>query len=250
MTIENDYQRLYVLQDLDLRIKAIQERLQEIPQEISLLEDKVRQIEAKREELKKRLKEVKSKRRDRELYIEKLEEQMNHLKESAQQARSNREYSELLLRMEDVHNQIRKAEDVLLEYMEEEEKLQKKYKEEEQEFNAGIQKIRTQIQEKEKEQKQYEEELQGLQERRRREIDALSKETRKTYERIHKSRRGIALAEVSGDVCSMCHIRIRPAVLQQLIARADIVLCENCHRILIFRPEHETRVEGFAREVG
>ena len=54
----------------------------------------------------------------------------------------------------------------------------------------------------------------------------------KLYTRIYSSKYGIALSPVTDDFCSMCHMRIRPQMLNELKEGNKIILCENCGRIL------------------
>ncbi len=52
------------------------------------------------------------------------------------------------------------------------------------------------------------------------------------YHRIQQKKGGVALSEVTDDFCSLCQMRVRPQLLDELIARKSIVLCEACGRIL------------------
>ena len=52
------------------------------------------------------------------------------------------------------------------------------------------------------------------------------------YEKIAKKNNGISLSPVTEEFCSMCHMRIRPQVLNELKEANSIILCENCGRIL------------------
>jgi predicted nucleic acid-binding Zn-ribbon protein len=54
------------------------------------------------------------------------------------------------------------------------------------------------------------------------------------YEQLLKQRRGIAVVAMTGDICSACHVRLRPHVTQQIRRNEDIVQCESCQRILYF----------------
>jgi predicted nucleic acid-binding Zn-ribbon protein len=52
------------------------------------------------------------------------------------------------------------------------------------------------------------------------------------YLKISPKKNGIALSPVYDDFCSMCHVRIRPQVLNELKSLEKVILCENCGRIL------------------
>jgi predicted nucleic acid-binding Zn-ribbon protein len=55
-----------------------------------------------------------------------------------------------------------------------------------------------------------------------------------TYEQLLKVRRGIAVAQMIGEVCAACHVRQRPHVVQLIRRNDEIVQCESCQRILYF----------------
>ncbi|MBI3047927.1 MAG: hypothetical protein HYY76_06410 [Acidobacteria bacterium] len=57
------------------------------------------------------------------------------------------------------------------------------------------------------------------------------------YEQVAKARKGIALCTATRDgACSVCHVRLRPAVFQQVRQNDTIIQCESCHRILYYEP--------------
>ena len=57
------------------------------------------------------------------------------------------------------------------------------------------------------------------------------------YQKIYNSNSGIALSPVTDDFCSICQIRIRPQVLNELKEAKKIILCENCGRILYWKDQ-------------
>jgi uncharacterized protein len=61
------------------------------------------------------------------------------------------------------------------------------------------------------------------------------------YEQLLKQRRMIAVAEMVGELCTACHVRMRPAVAQAVRRNSEIIACDSCQRILYFKPS-ETAV--------
>jgi predicted nucleic acid-binding Zn-ribbon protein len=55
------------------------------------------------------------------------------------------------------------------------------------------------------------------------------------YRQIAQARKGIALAEARDELCSACHVRIRPQVYADLLRTEDIFACDSCNRILFLR---------------
>jgi predicted nucleic acid-binding Zn-ribbon protein len=56
------------------------------------------------------------------------------------------------------------------------------------------------------------------------------------YEQLLKMRRGVAVAQMIGEVCAACHVRQRPPIAQIVRRNDEIVQCESCQRILYFQP--------------
>jgi len=54
-----------------------------------------------------------------------------------------------------------------------------------------------------------------------------------TFERIAKVR-GTAVARAEGERCTVCQVRLRPAVFVNVLKNDQIVQCDSCNRILYF----------------
>jgi uncharacterized protein len=72
---------------------------------------------------------------------------------------------------------------------------------------------------------------------RAREISAVEKTVLSRYEQLLKQRRMVAVAPIEGELCTACHVRLRPAFVQQIRRNDGIVNCDNCQRILYFVPK-------------
>ena len=57
------------------------------------------------------------------------------------------------------------------------------------------------------------------------------------YEQVARVRKGVAICNATRDgLCSVCHVRLRPPVFQQVRHNDSIVQCESCRRILYWTP--------------
>jgi predicted nucleic acid-binding Zn-ribbon protein len=52
------------------------------------------------------------------------------------------------------------------------------------------------------------------------------------YEQLLKMRRYVAVAAIEGEMCTACHVRLRPAVALHIRRNDDIIQCDSCQRIL------------------
>ena len=74
----------------------------------------------------------------------------------------------------------------------------------------------------------------------------ITRDSLATFERVAKPRKGVAMAALEVDLCSVCHVHVRPHVLQRIKRGDELIQCENCHRILYFPPIVQPPVEGGA----
>jgi predicted nucleic acid-binding Zn-ribbon protein len=57
------------------------------------------------------------------------------------------------------------------------------------------------------------------------------------FEQVARARKGIAVTMATRDgLCSLCHVRLRPQVFQQVRHNETIVQCDSCQRILYYVP--------------
>ena len=57
------------------------------------------------------------------------------------------------------------------------------------------------------------------------------------YNRISaRIRDGIAMAEARNGACSACLMALRPQIMAQVRRGEEVITCDNCNRILYFKP--------------
>lgn len=57
------------------------------------------------------------------------------------------------------------------------------------------------------------------------------------FEQVARVRKGVAICSATRDgLCSLCHVRLRPSVFQQVRANDSVIQCESCQRVLYWVP--------------
>ncbi len=57
------------------------------------------------------------------------------------------------------------------------------------------------------------------------------------FEQVAKVRKGIAICSATRDgLCSVCHVRLRPHVFQQIRQNDTIIQCDSCQRVMYWVP--------------
>jgi len=57
------------------------------------------------------------------------------------------------------------------------------------------------------------------------------------FEQVARVRKGVAICSATRDgLCSLCHVRLRPSVFQQVRQNDGVIQCESCQRVLYWVP--------------
>ncbi len=59
---------------------------------------------------------------------------------------------------------------------------------------------------------------------------------RELFEAVARQRGGIAVVEARDGHCTVCHVRLRPQVFNQILRNTELIQCESCMRILYHDP--------------
>jgi len=231
------------LQGLDLRAAELRKEILSLPKYIAhiekALDSHLRKLDVDRAALA-------ANHRDRKKYdddIKVQEQKMSKLREQMMQAKTNDQYRAFQHEIEYCQQEIRKAEDHILDLMGESEPLEKNVKTAE----AALKLEKEQV---EKEQHRARERtavdqkfLDDALRDRGEVVSGLDARTLSDYERIRKKWNGVAIAEATSGRCSACHIVLRPQFFQDLKRGEKVLHCESCGRIIYYNPpvnlEHE-----------
>lgn len=64
----------------------------------------------------------------------------------------------------------------------------------------------------------------------------MSREALALFERVAHGRKGVAVAEARDGLCTVCHVRLRPQMFNDVRRNDSLIQCESCTRILYFAP--------------
>jgi len=230
--VGSELQALIHLQEYDTRIAALEAEASRLPKRIEAIQTSVAEARAAVDTLKGRMetarKNLRAKEKDLEVVATKRAKADAHLWE----VKTNKEYSAVLVEIEDIKQEKARTEEEILALMEMQERLAGEQREAEARLKTredqGRQDeaiIRQQL-------ATVEAELAGV----RGERATLAREVPPSlladYERILKARGGLAIAPVTTTgVCGGCRVTIRPQAIQELRS-ATLMRCESCGRYL------------------
>jgi predicted nucleic acid-binding Zn-ribbon protein len=230
---------LVAVQQLDTAADRSRRRLAELPAAEHAIDARISEAAAAVEAVKHKLQENQHARRALDKDVAAVDTRLARFEDHKAAVKTNQEYTALLHEIATAKGEKDAVEDRILELMEAADGLAAELRRAE----AGLVDARrdgeTQHATLGAERATLEKELARLADERRRETAGASAPVLAKYEQILKNRRGIAVVAMVGDICSACHVRLRPHIAQQIRRNEDIVSCESCQRILYFVPPEE-----------
>jgi predicted nucleic acid-binding Zn-ribbon protein len=240
--VDIDFDKLIQLQNLDSEIKHNTLFLENIPR---LIEDIDRKIQAGSQavaDAKEKLAQNQKKRRDLEGSVKDIKVLIARFKRQLNEVKTNKEYTSFLKEIEESQHKVDKVEEEIISEMLAADDIEEEIKAatlKQGQEHENLKKDQIMLIEKKKEMEtkrdRFIREREDL-------LPLIPPEQMKLYISIFNKKNGSALSPVKGDFCAMCHVRIRPQMLNELRDRSKIYLCENCGRILywVTKPEHKT----------
>ncbi len=241
------FDRLKRLQDVDSEINRISSLLQAIPSRIEAIDRHIQSASEIVNLAKEKLAANQKKRRDLEGQVKDNKAQISKFKRQLNEVKTNKEYTSLLKEIDDTQQKVDKVEEEILNEMIAADEIEKEIK------TANQKQADEELRLKEEKEaiSQNQKELEGIMATRAKERESLLSQIPadqlRLYLRITKKMNGIAMSPVTDDFCSLCQMRIRPQLLNELMERKKIILCEACGRILhLQQPQDEGEDEEMA----
>lgn len=227
---------LVKLQVRDDQIRALETRLAEIPKEVEELE---REIATEKKTLKAAedgLAESQKQQRAAEGELSAAEEKASKYETQLMSVKSNEEYKAMQKQIEVTKNEIGDVETKILQGLDTLEELEAQRVERERELREGQIKVSGMEKELDAEKAKLEAELAERQQAREELLPLIPEDLFEEYQRIAKTRGGVAMAAAVEERCQMCMVRIRPQAFHEL-KLGDKHNCGSCARILYYLEE-------------
>lgn len=230
-----DLRNLIVLQDIELRITALQKKISDVPSQVQTLQSELERLRKAHQDRVAYAQELGKRRRTQEGEVDLMRAKLSRLKDQLNSVKTNKEFTAMRHEIEMAESHIRSEEDKILEVMEQSEVLDQELKKDEKELNSRIAELEASIRATQDSVPAMEAEVDRLRSEREKTQSSVERELLERYRRIAGASKGIALAEARNELCTACHVRIRPQVYADLMRTENIYSCDSCSRILFFR---------------
>jgi uncharacterized protein len=235
--VNPDIQHLIRLQHLDSQIESARRRIGEIPAVQAALATRLEQATAAVETVKHRLAESQAERKKIEAEVATIQTRLSKYKGQLTELKTNKEYQTMQHEIVVAEEAIRSLEDRVLERMEEAENLTRDLKAAEAELKTQQTAIATERKALDAEAAALVQTADETTAARGAAAKELSPEALKLFDYVSKARKGLAVAEARDGGCTVCHVRMRPQMFNEVRRGENLIQCESCMRILYFVPQ-------------
>jgi predicted nucleic acid-binding Zn-ribbon protein len=232
-----DLERLIQLQHLETLIAEAKASITLQPQRLAALDAHLSEARQAADSIKEQLKANHDRRRELEKDVALYQGRLTRFKDQLSAVKTNREYQAMQHEIATAQSDLGSVEEKVLEQMLAADDL-----------NAAAKKaeaaLAAQSKEIESEKKKLNQELAATQaslkestETRAVLVKELEPRLMALFEQVARARKGVAICSATRDgLCSVCHVRLRPSVFQQVRHNDSIVQCESCQRVLYWIP--------------
>lgn len=234
--MHSDLERVIHLQQLDTHASQARKKLAEAPEREKAFDERLSTAKERIADAKARLAANQEARRAIEKEVAVHQGRLSKYRDQAMAVKTNQEYHAIQHEMSHAQGEIKKYEDQILERMVEADDLTATIKSAETAL-AGEQKtIDADRKRMAAEDAETQTSVDALVAERAKVIEGLDKRVIAIYDTAYSRRQGIAVAEAKDGICTICHVRLRPQVFNDVRKNDAIIQCDSCQRILYFVP--------------
>jgi predicted nucleic acid-binding Zn-ribbon protein len=234
--VQEALKNLLNLQNADRALGERRARLAEFPTRLAQVEAALGAAQAHVERARAAQLRAVMDRKTFELEVEKWKEQSRKYKDQSSQVKTNETYKALQHEIDMAEGKVRQAEDRMLEEMvasEDHDREIQRAQKELAEAQASAKAARAVL---EAERSESEKEVAKLESERAALLPGIPEDLQEHYERLAGHLKGVALAQIKDEACTMCGSRVRPHIFQKMRRDSvtDIFHCELCTRMLYY----------------
>jgi predicted nucleic acid-binding Zn-ribbon protein len=229
-----DLERLIALQRIDSTAEAARRKLADEPEHDKSLEAR---LETARQHLtvaKQQLAENQTVRRTLEKDVAVQQARLSKFRDTLMAVKTNIEFTAVQKEIGFAQGEVKALEDKMLERMLEADDLTSALKRAEIELAAEQKAVDADRRAMSAAHVELQASVDRMAKERAELLGSLNAQLLTLFEMIARKRNGIAVAEARDGVCTICHVRLRPQVFNEVRRNDSILQCDHCNRILYF----------------
>jgi hypothetical protein len=242
--MHHDLEHLIALQRLDSAASDARRRIAEAPDRERAFADRLEAARQRAADAKARLAESQADRRLIEKDVAVQQGRLSKYRDQLMSVKTNVEYQAVQKEIEFAQTEVKALEDRVLERMLEADDHAASLKQSEAALRAEEQAVEADRRALTSTLAALTAEVARLSQERAALVAALGPQALATFELVSSRRNGIAVAEARDGICTICHVRLRPQVFNNVRRNDQIIQCDSCLRILYFVPTGPTAPAG------
>lgn len=230
-----ELQQLVALQNLDTRIRTLENDLKTIPERRAEIEKEFDQRAFEIRALESRRDEAKHARARLENEVVEQKGRAERAERNLMSSKKQDEYTAAIREADAARKQISALETQILEQLESLEQAEAALNERADEIASLNSDRVARLNEFDAETNKQTEELKAARTNREQLFTTLPKNLSSLYARISaRIRDGVAVAEARNGACTACFMALRPQVMAEVRRGGEVITCDNCNRILYY----------------
>ena len=227
-----EIEQLLIIQDRDQKITKLNSDIERLPLEEQQAKQRLKSVIESVNSAESEIKGNEVEISKIELDIDTRKDSITKLKNQQLETKKNEEFAAMEHSITNYQDEISKLEDSQLELMEKGEELNTSL-EEANDTHAKEQKVVDAELAIIKERKiQFSRKIEELKSDREKIASSIDNDLLDQYNRIFKSKKGVAVSELVNDICSGCHMKVTPTTAGMVRAEKVVSTCDQCGRIL------------------
>lgn len=226
------------IQNLDHEIKNTKIQIDKIPNKIATLEKKIESTKLALEEKQNRMQDIRKTYKIKEGDIAENDSKMSKLNSQTFAVKTNEEYRALINEIDYLKKANKKVEDEMINLLEEEEKLKNTIGKTEAESKEFVNKKADEISELKSNREELIKKLEQMKISFDEYFNKLPDDVTELYNKIKKVR-GNVVCLIDNETCTGCYANLTLQFFNELKKKEEILLCDNCGRILIYAVPNE-----------
>ena len=227
-----EIEQLLIIQDRDQKITKLNSDIERLPLEEQQAKQRLKSVIESVNSAESEIKSNEVEISKIELDIDTRKDSITKLKNQQLETKKNEEFAAMEHSITNYQDEISQLEDSQLELMEKGEELNNSL-EEANDIHAKEQKVVDAELAIIKERKiQFSKKIEELKSDREKISSNIDNDLLDQYNRIFKSKKGVAVSELVNDICSGCHMKVTPTTAGMVRAEKVVSTCDQCGRIL------------------
>ncbi len=232
--VKENIEVLKKAQEIDRELYTTRQFLKEIPAEkaelkraLELEKNHLNELEASLKKLQLKQKEKEGELAQKEAGVKKLDGQLGQVK-------TNKEYAALQQEIASLKADNSLLEEDIIKIMDEVEAVHEEVRTEQNRLKQTSKEFEAKEAELSQKEKTCTGKVDELQKAREESLRQIAPDVRSLYDRVVEKKQGLALIRINGEVCGACQMQLRPQLINEVRLAENIIVCENCSRILYF----------------